>query len=319
MNHETTARLATYNLYLGADLSRLFDARDPDELAARSTEVRAQLEATRFAERAGAVAALLARERPDVVGLQEVSRWTCAPLREDGSAGDERVVVDFLPELLGALQRVGCRYEPFAVNTNFSGALPVGDEWVAVQGANVTLVRADSGVRVGAERVGGFAAGHRVGTGLDGVAFPVARSWGLLELGMSGRPLWFVNTHTEAYDGRTRDAQRDELLHIVGDPGLPVVVAGDLNATPEQVGMPPGYADAWSVAGGDPAGGFTCGQAAGLANPRSALSERIDYLFVRGASVSACRVVGDRPEDRSHPHGLWPSDHACVVADVVLP
>jgi hypothetical protein len=38
---------------------------------------------------------------------------------------------------------------------------------------------------------------------------------------------------------------------------------------------------------------------------------------VRGAEVTACRVVGERPEDRTS-SGLWPSDHACVVADIVV-
>ena len=62
--------------------------------------------------------------------------------------------------------------------------------------------------------------------------------------------------------------------------------------------------------------GFTCGQAADLANETSTLGERIDYVWVRGARVTAARVVGDREGDRSTPHRLWPSDHAGVVADL---
>ena len=62
------------------------------------------------------------------------------------------------------------------------------------------------------------------------------------------------------------------------------------------------------------AGVFTCGQGPVLDNPVSKLDERIDYVFVRDADVRECRVVGDQPEDRTRPGGLWPSDHAGVVA-----
>ena len=62
--------------------------------------------------------------------------------------------------------------------------------------------------------------------------------------------------------------------------------------------------------------GLTCGRAADLANETSTLRERIDYVWVRDAEVLSAWVVGDRPEDRSTPHHLWPSDHACVVANL---
>jgi hypothetical protein len=63
-------RVATYNLYLGADLSRLFTVADPVQLAEELRVVRAQLDATRTEERMRAVASVLARERPHLVGLQ---------------------------------------------------------------------------------------------------------------------------------------------------------------------------------------------------------------------------------------------------------
>jgi endonuclease/exonuclease/phosphatase family metal-dependent hydrolase len=311
-------RLATFNLYLGADLALLFGACDAEDLAVRAKEVRRQLAATRFTERADAIAALFARERPDVVGLQEVTRWTVAPLSDDVAAVSEHVLSDFLPELLAALDSAGCPYDPHALNPNFAGALPVDGELMSVAGANVTLIRRHGPVRVTAERTGTYRYGHAVATALEGVTFPIGRSWGLVELEVAGRSLWFANTHTEAYDGRTRAAQRDELLDVIGDPQVPVVVAGDFNATPARIGMPAHFRDAWTAAGNDPDAGATCGQAADLANVESTLADRIDYVFVNGATVTGCRVVGDRPEDRSRPHGLWPSDHACVIAEVEL-
>lgn len=59
------------------------------------------------------------------------------------------------------------------------------------------------------------------------------------------------------------------------------------------------------------------------ANPHAAVAgepdSRIDYVLVgtpRGAGaavVTGARVVGDRPRD-----GVWPSDHAAVVAELRL-
>jgi endonuclease/exonuclease/phosphatase family metal-dependent hydrolase len=302
-------RVATYNLYLGADLALLFDVADLAQLAERVRVVRDQRDRTHYEERARAVAALLARERPDLVGLQEVSRWVLTP-----AGGAEQVLADFLPALLDELEQAGCAYDAHAVNANFGGAMPVSEtEWAGLSGANVTLVRRDSAVEVVGEDSATYANGHQVVTSVQGVSFPIARSWGRVDVRVEGRPVRFVNTHTEAYDGPARDAQRDELLAATADVDVPVVLVGDFNATPDQVGLPDGWTDAWTAGKGD---GFTCGQAADLANPASTLRRRIDYVWVRDAEVLSAQVVGDRPEDRTTPHGLWPSDHACVVADL---
>ncbi len=309
-----TLTVATYNLYVGADLSRLFAVGDAAGLARAVTEVRAELDATCFPERAGALADVLVRERPELVGLQEVARWTSR--RGDGRA---QVLADFLPALTAALAARGCRYDTCAVAPAFGGMLPVEDAWMELSGADVVLVRADAAVDVAAVSTGTYAARHHVDTGLPGARFPIARGWSRVQASVAGRPLTFVATHLEAWDARVRAAQRDELLDAVGDPGHPVVVVGDFNANPSEVGMPADYHDAWLEAGGDADGGATCGQAGDLRNPVSRLGQRIDYVWVRGAGVTGCRVAGDRPGDRTLEHGMWPSDHAAVVADLVLP
>jgi endonuclease/exonuclease/phosphatase family metal-dependent hydrolase len=308
----TRLRVATYNLYLGADLTVLFGVSHLDQLAEAVRLVREQLASTRFEERARAVAALLAREDPDLVGLQEVTRWAAAAQRPDGSLGPEVVLVDFLPTLVDALESAGCAYDVHAVNENFSGAMPVaGNQWLSVVGANVTLVR--RGIAVVDEQGAPFGQSHRVVTGIEGLTFPITRSWGRVDVRVDGVPVRFVNAHTEAWDARVREAQRDELLALNATTDSPVVVAGDLNAGPQSVGMPGDWVDAWTLGHGD---GFTSGQAGDLANEVSTLRERIDYVWVRGAAVRDCRVAGDAPRDRTSPHGMWPSDHGCVVADL---
>jgi endonuclease/exonuclease/phosphatase family metal-dependent hydrolase len=188
---------------------------------------------------------------------------------------------------------------------------------MTVEGANVVLVRRAAGIEVTGERVGDLTPTLQVPTGLHDLVLDVARSWGWLDATADGRPFRFVTTHTEAYDEGIRNAQRDALLAAVGDPEVPVMLVGDFNAPPATVGMPASYLDAWLAAGNDPAAGLTCGQAADLANPESTLARRIDYVFVRDAPVLGCRVIGDQPADRTR-GGLWPSDHAGVVAEVGL-
>jgi endonuclease/exonuclease/phosphatase family metal-dependent hydrolase len=313
-NRPGALTVATYNAYLGADLALLFAASTLDELAHRATLVQEQLAATDFPQRARALARVLVRAGVDVVGLQELSRWGSAPILPDGALGPDDPLVEFLPLLLAALEAEGAPYDVHAVNENFAGGLPVEDRWMSIVGANAVLVRRDGPFTVTAERTGTFEAALEMPTGIDGVTFPILRSWGAVDGSVSGRPVRFVVTHTEAYDPVPRDAQRDELVAAIGDPGCPVVVVGDFNAQPHAVGMPAPYVDAWTAAGNDPEGGFTCGQGAVLDNPESRLGERIDYVFVRDAEVLDCRVVGDQPGDRSRPDGLWPSDHAGVVA-----
>ena len=313
----TTVTVATYNLYLGADVSVLFDAGSVEELAMSVRQVREQLDTTHFPERAGALARLFARERIDVVGLQEVTRWSTSPILADGSLGPTEVISDFLPELLTALEEAGTPYDAHAVTTNFHGALPVDAEtWMGIEGANALLVRRDGPVLVTAERTRPFGYVFEVETGLDGVSFPIHRSYGWADAECDGRAFRVVNAHTEAYGDKARDTQRDELLAAVGDPGVPVVIGGDFNTTPDAVGIGAPYLDAWLAAGGDPKAGATFGQRADLLNEESTMVERIDYLFVRDAEVVECQVVGVSAGDRTSPHGLWPSDHAGVVARI---
>ncbi|ONM65398.1 hypothetical protein B0B24_30955, partial [Pseudomonas aeruginosa] len=153
--------------------------------------------------------------------------------------------------LLAELALLGTPYDVHAVVSSFEGGLPVGDRWMQVTGSNALLVRRDAGLEVAAEETGHFATTLELRTGIEGVAFPVRRSWGRVDLAVAGRRLAVVNTHTEAYDAGVRDAQRNELLAQVDanvDRRGAVALLGDLNATPEQVGVGAPYVDAWTAA-----------------------------------------------------------------------
>jgi endonuclease/exonuclease/phosphatase family metal-dependent hydrolase len=145
-------------------------------------------------------------------------------------------------------------------------------------------------------------------------------------------PFTFVNAHTEAYDAGSRDRQRTELVDLLPtdpDRAPRVVLVGDFNATPDEVGMPGDLVDAWTAADNDDAGpeAASCCQGADLTDPRSRLADRIDYIWLRGMTVHSCVRIGADPGDRTEPssppgsphgsgHRLWPSDHAGLVATV---
>ncbi len=306
-------RVATWNLYLGADLSILFGDGRRSDLDADLAEVVRQLTTTGFEHRAPLVARTLATHGPDLVGLQEVCTWTL----------DGAVTTDFEALLLAELDALGAGYDVVARQAGFAGAadLPaaLGGGRIALTGHDVLLVRRDSPVRVESRHVGAFGRTLHLEV-LGGHRQTVSRGWcaAHCRLGEEGVRFVVVTTHTEAHEITARDRQRDELLTAVGalaPAGRPVVLVGDLNATPDQVGLPAPWRDAWVDAGHarDAPEGWTSDQAADLANAESRLHQRIDYVFTRGARAETCTRVGDEPVA-----GRWPSDHAGLVADVIL-
>ena len=78
-----------------------------------------------------------------------------------------------------------------------------------------------------------------------------------------------------------------------------------------------GYTDNWMDLTDEPSA--TCCQSDDLVNRSSTLSGRIDMIFHRGdLTPLSASVVGNQIEDRTA-SGLWPSDHAGVVATLSLP
>lgn len=118
------------------------------------------------------------------------------------------------------------------------------------------------------------------------------------------------------------------MINGAGNTTLPVVFVGDFNVRADAPADPTyavyqqfiaaGFVDAWALKRpSDP--GFTIGQNPDLLNPVSLLSQRIDLVLFRGAfQVADIAVVGDEENDRT-PSGLWPSDHAGVVAALRIP
>jgi endonuclease/exonuclease/phosphatase family metal-dependent hydrolase len=116
--------VVTQNQYFGADLTPLL-AAPPDDVNAALLDVLEKMAATDFPARAQRQARAIARQRPDLVALQEVLALGCIdsapmPPPEEGChhpliAG---VVVDFLEVTLEALKSAGAEYRAVAAVEN---------------------------------------------------------------------------------------------------------------------------------------------------------------------------------------------------------
>jgi endonuclease/exonuclease/phosphatase family metal-dependent hydrolase len=313
------------NMYIGADLdpvmAALANADPSDDLGAMITAYQT-LEQTDYYTRAQAIGAEIARYRPAVVGLQEVSQIDV----EFANVQDIHMGIhgDFLVELNEELGELGLPYVVAAKVQN----------WTAEPFAGIKLVDYDvllvdpTQVTVGATFSRTFE--HNIGPIAPGVS--VLRGWTGIEASYQGHPYAFVTTHLEsgAAYGELRTAQVNELLQAMASRPH-VVMLGDFN---DEAGSPMyrrvldrGFRDAWADIRTD--AGKTCCMLPDLSNEGTrALAQRIDFVFAKGLNMpEKGKVAGDmwltgitRAERLAGPvHPIWPSDHAGVVARLRLP
>jgi endonuclease/exonuclease/phosphatase family metal-dependent hydrolase len=331
-------RVATRNLGLGARLYGFVDTDslqvDPRQVYERYQQVRANAPGERMRTIAGGLAA----ELPAVVGLQEVARIRRGPNDYTGGSEPdaEQEVYDFLDLLTDGLEEALERYdfdvgyEVAAVSGNLDEEFPAegpdGERFdVRLTDRDVVLVRDDLAVR-GTET---DSYSLNVSAVLeDGTRVSVTRGYALAEVATEGAPFTFVTTHLAVASRVIREAQAVELAGLVEDRDGPVVLAGDLNTTPEgdrssayERLVESGLRDTWAALTDEP--GPTCCQGELLRNDRSRLRIRVDHVMTAGPVVPlAARRTDTDPDDRieaSTPDGterLWPSDHAGVVVDL---
>jgi endonuclease/exonuclease/phosphatase family metal-dependent hydrolase len=141
-----------------------------------------------------------------------------------------------------------------------------------------------------------------------------------VDVKIRGKRFRLITTHLEAFSPLVRNPQAAELLAGPAATDLPVVVVGDFNSGPGGdpgaygILLGGGFSDAWNDGPG-----LTCCHAGDLHNPNPTLTKRIDLVLTRGGfGTVAADVVGEASADRT-PSGLWPSDHAGVVATLRLP
>lgn len=328
-----TVDVMTRNLYLGAGLEAIIAALatgDPNQIVAAATQTWNTVRASDPEERMAAIADEIAADRPAVVGLQEVTTWTTYSFNPaTGQVSNPAVAYDFLDLLLAELAERGMTYHevPGATAHNFaSQPIPVlagaafPTQAVSLADRDVILRRDDVAARNG--RSGNFA------TILEPPAFPltVDRGWGSADVRTRLATFRFVNSHTEAFGPEAiRVAEVTELFAaqaaITADSGaLPTVYVGDYNSEPTEAGyltLAAQLDDAWVGTNGA-ADGFTCCQLASLTNTTSVLDERIDLVMTTGdVTATESHTTGTTPVDLPG-NTWWASDHAGVVARLVI-
>jgi endonuclease/exonuclease/phosphatase family metal-dependent hydrolase len=316
----------TRNLYLGSELGRVFGATDPNQIPFVVASMWSDVVANDFPTRARAIAAEIAAEKPQLVGLQEVSRYHLhAP-------GQPLVVLDYLAVLLDALNERELNYRVAASVDNLDITMPIvtatGLGLIQFDLRDVILVRAD--VATSNPATARYQHNLTVPTAAGDITIP--RGWTAVDATWHGTTVRFVNTHLEAFHPLINGAQAQELAAILAGEWKSVVLVGDINSGPGDPDNRPAYwifqqasfQDAWAEAR-PRQDGFTCCFADLLSELTRVPDQRIDVVLFRqprdgstGIDHVSATMVGGRVGDRiwSDRAGalIWPSDHIGVVA-----
>jgi endonuclease/exonuclease/phosphatase family metal-dependent hydrolase len=337
---EATVVVMTRNLYLGGDL---FTLLDPACAAVIPVCVDAlysgSVVTSDIPGRMAAIADEIEANDPDLVGLQEVS-WYRRQIPSDYVLGDTtanatETTFDFLEILLDALEARGLAYEVVAQNDNADVEFPAtadgGASFYDIRLTDRDVILAREGLDTSVLVEANFAVNAAIPIGSTVVEF--TRGYSAVNVTKDGVDFTFGNTHLEVAEGEATVVQRVQAQFIASSAGLgdedPLILVGDFNADPEA--EPAGeeedgydilvaqFEDAWAELNSTEAGP-TCCFAANL-NPAddSTLEDRIDLVLFQG-DVTPITIgrVGEEAGDVTATTGLWPSDHAGVVATLTV-
>lgn len=320
----------TRNVYVGADVNTVLTAA-PEAIPLAVASYYKTVQDTDFNERAGAIADEIAAIRPHLIGLQEVALYRVqSPSDFTGnvlSPNATEVAQDFLEILLAELVDRKQHYRVVNVLENSDIELPATSDGVnffdvRLTDRDVILARRDVNATPGVK--GHFDINLPIPLP-GGQTLPLLRGYLTANARVRGVPFTFANMHLETAAFRQiQEAQAAELLAELSAIDGPMILVGDLNsAAPGAANdamdsaaygmVEAAFTDAFAELNpSDP--GYTCCQPEDLSNDTSQLAWRIDHIWYDSEfeAVLAGRVGAD-PVERTD-SGLWPSDHAGVVA-----
>lgn len=339
----------TRNLYLGADIFRLVEAAEnPASIPYVVAEVYQTMLYTNFWARAEAIADEMARNKPDVIGLQEVSTFyiqTPGDFMDGNPKQAETVVIDFYLVLDAALKARGMKYQAFKV-TNADVELPMFDPSSSTYLSDVRLVDHDYIlIRKGHPATEVLAGNYHTNVGLEigGRYVEFIRGYLAVDVEVRGNPYRFVNTHLEVNSSPGsvfRIVQSYQMLELLAALKIldrcgskPVIMVGDFNSSPVDVPgfgyhpvyerwlpyIPPyrlataaGYRDSWLLQSSYDEG-YTSGFDEYVSDPTAQLTTRIDLIFLdrkKDLAVQkvSCDLVGEEVTDMI-PNPAYPGEY----------
>ncbi len=341
-----TVSVMSWNLYLGGDLFSLIppvSTGDPNQIIPAVSQFWQEVQETNFPERAEVIAEEIETAQPLLIGLQEVFLYRTGEAGNPNSAED--VELDFLEVLLAELDSRGLNYEPVAVTENFDAEAPgfvapgvLAD--IRLTDRDIILSRTDlpSG-QISFSNVQqdtNFTTNLEIPLGDTGEVFTSLRGWNSVDVQLMDQEFRFINSHLETLppsDSPTFDliediqsAQASELMTEPANTDLPVILVGDYNSPANDpdsqsynILVDAGFNDVWNEKFPNELG-YTFGNQPDLRNevPLVLDPQRIDLVMYRGDLMAeSIDRVGEEPEDRTS-SGLWPSDHAGLVATLTL-
>ena len=310
----------TYNVYVGSSAEALLSVENVIQVPQEVANMYNNVIASDFPGRATAIAKSIKMYQPHLIGLQEISLIrTQSPGNSltERTPDAEEVVLDFLQILMDALQAEGLNYQATAQVENIDVEMPMftdtGIVDVRLTDFDVILSRSD----VAVSRA--MSANYANALTIEMLGLEVKRGYAAVDATVSGVTYRFVNTHLEAFAAENRVAQAQELVDNLQGETLPIILLGDFNTrapdgTAYQLLLSAGYVDLWQM--GSEGTGNTCCQDDDILNEVSDYSVRIDQIFARNLELPTqilTHTIGDTSSERL-PSGLWPSDHAGVVA-----
>jgi hypothetical protein len=341
-----------WNVFIGAAIEAALGV-PPEQIQYAAGTAFARVLANDFASRSAAIGEEAERFRPHLIGFQEVTVF------ELFNGAEFVPILDYEEMLLAALgsdYAVAAKSQNFQTPelpvtlpdvpcfADQSCAPPpdcafVG-ECLLVRLTDYDLVMARTDVATENPQAHRFTFNLGDGPFADpSIPFPIYRGWASVDATIEGLELRFASTHLEPADladgsivpalEQLQRLQAEELAATIGT-DLPVVSVGDYNTDAYGSSTPTyqdllayGFADAWSQSGD----GMTCCQMEDLSVRKSIRDRRVDLIMLRGEfglfepgiqGAVSTRVLGSRIADLTDT-GLWPSDHAGVLATMKLP
>jgi hypothetical protein len=323
-------KVMTRNLYLGADLIPLAVQPSLEAFEQAAAQRFQTVQSNDFGTRAKGIAAEIVKYKPDLIGIQEAAVWKRGPdgVLDGATTAADQTVYDSVVDLLNEIKARGGSYKVVVKRPWFDYEAPTALGYdVRLTQQDVVLARTGKGarVRLGKAFKGGFSKTFDVPTQVGIARSP--RGWAGVDGSVGGRKFRFVTTHLEAYSPEIADTQMQQLLRQpLASQKRQTILVGDFNSDPKTAGTdlgaqraPSAYASAIDAGFANPLPRReTCCFAEDLHDTSKKLDSWIDHIIARPrARAVTSAIVGSRPSERVG--GLWPSDHAGIVATLRLP